>query len=332
MNNITYITDGNLFKPGNISAMRHAIRLSGIANASTQALFSATQYLPSLVGNQNIAARRLVELETRVREIATVMPISLDVSLRSFEQLQKEQINANDADLQEIAEDLESEMTAIRSTIKHQAEQLNAALAPVAHALDRLTTNGYLGTFESDNQFQRKQIEATQAQITALRASRDEVSSAINLIQSPDFASIANDTLLTAENLLKSGMDAPQTAKVEAAIEVIRKLIGEAEKGFTLLNLIEQRDSMTNRLSTFTRDVRALEDQTAANERFIELIKGVYQFDECRGQAVAEATNVLATLDNVLVHAGRLDVKEGAKLEEIIQTLRALAHYVGGLS
>jgi septation ring formation regulator EzrA len=327
MNNINYLNNSDVFKPVDIKALRNNIRVAGQANSHVQSLSLSTDYLPSLAAKISFSYRYLISVETALRNTASAMPAILNSGMAALKKLQVERKTATESDLEEIAEDINDAVVDVSGKITQQANTVRKALADISEELNRFTTDTEIEVFKQNNQLMSQELETTKSAIAQLSTERSAVTSAIALIETKDFATLLNDTILTAKTLADAGMQPPQVEIVEAGLKIGSEFIGDVQKGLKLLDLIDLRNSMNERLDKLTGQRKAFEDQLAKNDDSIKLILQAYAFDDMRGQVVIGTNQVIDTIEAVTVYISQTDTGQEDQLSEVVQTLQKLSDY-----
>jgi archaellum component FlaC len=266
-------------------------------------------------------------VERALREVAAAMPVTLNSGVAALKQLQLERKSATESELNEITEDIDAAINDVAGRMTQQVTLVHKALADIYEELDRFTTDTEIEVLKQNNQRVSQQLETAHTVSTQLRTERTTVSSAIALIETKEFSAILNDTILTAKTLADAGMQAPQVEIVEAGLKILGEFIGDMQKGLKLLDLIDLRDSMNERLDKLTGQLKAFEDQLANNNDSIKLIMQAYAFDDLRGLVVIEATHVADTVEAVTGHISQADTSEDDRLSDVVQTLQKLSDY-----
>ncbi|WP_062388406.1 alpha-xenorhabdolysin family binary toxin subunit B [Pseudomonas abietaniphila] len=328
MSNITYLNNNDVFKPVDIKALRNNIRVAGLANSHVQSLSLSTDYLPSLAAKISFSYRYLTSVETALRDTASAMPVILNSGMAALKNLQLERKTATESDLEEIAEDINGAVVEVSGKITQQANNVRKALADISEELDRFTTDTEIEVFKQNNKLVSQELETTESATAQLSTERSAVTSAIALIETKDFATLLNDTILTAKTLADAGMQPPQVEIVEAGLKIGSEFIGDVQKGLKLLDLIDLRNSMNERLDKLTGQLKAFEDQLAKNNDSIKLILQAYAFDDLRGQVVIETNQLIDTIKAVTVYISQTDTGQEDQLSDVVQTLQKLSDYI----
>lgn len=327
MTTLTHLGNNAIFKPADIEALRTHVRQAALANSHVQSLSLSTGYLPSLAKKISFSYRYLTSVESVLRETASALPATLNSGLANLKSLQLERKTATGSDLEEIAEDLHAAIVDVGARMSQQVNNLHNVLTDISEALDRFTTDTEIKTLKHDNQLISQQLDTLNAAVTQLSTERAAVTSAVALIETKDFGTVLNDTILTAKTLADAGMQPPQVEIVEAGLKIATDFIGDMQKGLQLLDLIGLRDSMNDRLDKLTGQLKAFDDQLAKNNDAIKLVMQAYAFDDSRGQVLTEASHVIDTVAAVTTYISRADISQEAPLSDVIQTLQKLSDY-----
>ncbi|MBX8496044.1 alpha-xenorhabdolysin family binary toxin subunit B [Pseudomonas cichorii] len=292
-------------------------------------LYSKTAYLPNIY--QRFKRINNAVIVERQRLGGACMKLKIDIEsriaqLRKYDQElaeTKDQDDLNDIQA-ERAYTLKNAMTVASTEAVKQANALNE----MKEASGRQQTQEFQTSLEQDVLKATTGINDTNTLLASLQEERRVLTEAIDAIESKGFASIAKDTLLTAEKVIALGVQPPQIAVITLAIEQMKATLEYGAEGINFISMIKRRDSMRERIDKLFEKVTQKEKDKQALTQRIELITCFHAMDDQRTLYVEQYQKIAQTIDSFLAinQAAALDEKELSR--RFINTGLQLASYL----
>ncbi|MBX8486654.1 alpha-xenorhabdolysin family binary toxin subunit B [Pseudomonas cichorii] len=292
-------------------------------------LYSKTAYLPNIY--QRFKRINNAVIVERQRLGGACMKLKIDIEsriaqLRKYDQElaeTKDQDDLNDIQA-ERAYTLKNAMTVASTEAVKQANALNE----MKEASGRQQTQEFQTSLEQDVLKATTGINDTNTLLASLQEERRVLTEAIDAIESKGFASIAKDTLLTAEKVIALGVQPPQIAVITLAIEQMKATLEYGAEGINFISMIKRRDGMRERIDKLFEKVTQKEKDKQALTQRIELITCFHAMDDQRTLYVEQYQKIAQTIDSFLAinQAAALDEKEFSR--RFINTGLQLASYL----
>ncbi|MBX8517851.1 alpha-xenorhabdolysin family binary toxin subunit B [Pseudomonas cichorii] len=292
-------------------------------------LYSKTAYLPNIY--QRFKRINNAVIVERQRLGGACMKLKIDIEsriaqLRKYDQElaeTKDQDDLNDIQA-ERAYTLKNAMTVASTEAVKQANALNE----MKEASGRQQTQEFQTSLEQDVLKATTGINDTNTLLASLQEERRVLTEAIDAIESKGFASIAKDTLLTAEKVIALGVQPPQIAVITLAIEQMKATLEYGAEGINFISMIKRRDGMRERIDKLFEKVTQKEKDKQALTQRIELITCFHAMDDQRTLYVEQYQKIAQTIDSFLAinQAAALDEKELSR--RFINTGLQLASYL----
>ncbi|MBX8575673.1 alpha-xenorhabdolysin family binary toxin subunit B [Pseudomonas cichorii] len=292
-------------------------------------LYSKTAYLPNIY--QRFKRINNAVIVERQRLGGACMKLKIDIEsriaqLRKYDQElaeTKDQDDLNDIQA-ERAYTLKNAMTVASTEAVKQANALNE----MKEASGRQQTQEFQTSLEQDVLKATTGINDTNTLLASLQEERRVLTEAIDAIESKGFASIAKDTLLTAEKVIALGVQPPQIAVITLAIEQMKATLEYGAEGINFISMTKRRDGMRERIDKLFEKVTQKEKDKQALTQRIELITCFHAMDDQRTLYVEQYQKIAQTIDSFLAinQAAALDEKEFSR--RFINTGLQLASYL----
>ena len=229
--------------------------------------FSGTSYLPSIRAKAQVLHTSLVVSGRKINEQLLAIGISTTKALKSLNTYRA----AMTTDMSE--DDLESNAYVRAQTIGTFKEAFTPAVQALQQQFKTLADVAFdpalTTTYKNDLQAQLTKLDeaftSANQDIAAVEAARATLNDAMAVLEKDDFAGLAKDTLLTAENLSAAGLVAPEVELVKLAVEQMKKTLEHVGEALNYITMNRQRDALIKQLG----ELKARNTELAADAKLI---------------------------------------------------------------
>lgn len=314
-----------------IMASSQSALSSKLVNADV--LYSKTSYLPNTYERFKRINYVIITEHQHLGEACMRMKVDIEsriAQLRKYDQELGETKNQDDInDIQAERAYTLKNATAIASA---ESARLASALNGMKEAANRQQTQEFQTSLEQDVIKTNTGIDDAKTRLAAIQEERRVLTEAIDAIESKGFASIAKDTLLTAEKVIALGVQPPQIAVITLAIEQMKATLESGAEGINFIAMVKRRDGMRERIDKLFEQVTQREKEKLALTQRIELIECFHAMDDQRTLYVEQYQKIAQTIDSFLTinQAAALDEKafarrfisSGLQLSSYLQPIR----------
>lgn len=279
------------------AVMTRSLQLMRNSLVKADLLFAKTQYLPNLYEKLTRLNILAVTEQQRLGEHAERLLIDIESKTALLRQYAQSSATPMDA---EDLEDIEAQCQRLVSNVTATADQLASAVSAMTQGIDRQQTAEFVQSLEGDIAKTGIELDASHTSLATLKDERQVLSSAIDALESKGLASIAKDTLITAEKVLSLGMQPPQLAVIMLALEQMKATLENGAAGINLIAMIKRRDGFRERINALSQQLASLDKDKMGFAQRIELLECFNAFDEQRAAYVEQYQKIKNTLDSFL--------------------------------
>lgn len=292
-------------------------------------LYAKTYYLPAIYERFKRINNAIVIEHQRLG--AACMRLMLDIESRIAQLRKYDQELGETMDQGEI-KDIQAERTlALKNAMalaSAESVKLANALIGMKEATNRQQTREFQASLEQDVLRATTGINEANTTLANVREERRVLSEAIDAIESKGFASIAKDTLLTAEKVIALGVQPPQIAVITLAIEQMKATLDYGNEGINFIAMIKRRDSLRERIDKLFEQLTQREKEKLALTQRIELIECFNTMDDQRTLYVEQYQKIAQTIDSFLAANQAAAQDENAFRRRFISYGLQLASYL----
>lgn len=295
-------TDVNAVSP-DIDLVNVSIQKMLKQTAEANFAFNLTNYLPSIHVKATTLYASVVKAQRSLDEAALAIELSASRGLTKLNSLRAELTEtASEEDQEANAYFRQHTITTLKKGMAAGAKDVQQRFKSLADvAFDPTLTDKYKKELDADLVQLTQAVNASQAQIEALEDSRNILNDAMALLEKTNFADIAKDTLLTAENISAIGLAAPEAEVIKLAVEHMKKTLEDISKALNYLTMYEERERLIKQIKALkpSHDVR-LADVKMANAKItlLDSVHGLYQnFSGARAEYAKFDQSVTAFFD-----------------------------------
>ncbi|GFM89227.1 hypothetical protein PSCICO_46260 [Pseudomonas cichorii] len=292
-------------------------------------LYAKTYYLPAIYERFKRINNAIVIEHQRLG--AACMRLMLDIESRIAQLRKYDQELGETMDQGEI-KDIQAERTlALKNAMalaSAESVKLANALSGMTEASNRQQTREFQASLEQDVLRATTGINEANTTLASVREERRVLSEAIDAIESKGFASIAKDTLLTAEKVIALGVQPPQIAVITLAIEQMKATLDYGNEGINFIAMIKRRDSLRERIDKLFEQLTQREKEKLALTQRIELIECFNTMDDQRTLYVEQYQKIAQTIDSFLAANQAAAQDENAFRRRFISYGLQLASYL----
>ncbi|MBX8492377.1 alpha-xenorhabdolysin family binary toxin subunit B [Pseudomonas lijiangensis] len=330
MNNTISAIDTPLnIKTPDLQAMSNSQNALSSKLVTADILYSKTAYLPNIYQRFKRINNAVIIERQRLGGACMKLRIDIESRIAQLRKYDQELAETKDQDdLNDIQEERVYTLKNATATASAEAVKLANALNEMKEAFSRQQTQEFQTSLEQDVLKATTGINETNTLLASLQEERRVLTEAIDAIESKGFASIAKDTLLTAEKVIALGVQPPQIAVITLAIEQMKATLEYGAEGINFIAMTKRRDSMRERIDKLFEKVNQKEKEKLALTQRIELIACFHAMDDQRTLYVEQYQKIAQTLDSFLAinQAVALDEKEFSR--RFINTGLQLASYL----
>jgi hypothetical protein len=236
-------------------------------NGELDFAFSGTSYLPSIRAKAQVLHTSLVVSGRKINEQLLAIGIATTKALKSLNTYRA----AMTTDMSE--DDLERNAYVRAQTIGTFKEAFTPAVQALQQQFKTLADVAFdpalTTTYKNDLQAQLTKLDeaftSANQDIAAVEAARATLNDAMAVLEKDDFAGLAKDTLLTAENLSAAGLVAPEVELVKLAVEQMKKTLEHVGEALNYITMNRQRDALIKQLG----ELKARNTELAADAKLI---------------------------------------------------------------
>ncbi|MCV4285318.1 alpha-xenorhabdolysin family binary toxin subunit B [Pseudomonas capsici] len=298
-NNITPLTPDLNVQTPDLSIMSTSLSTLNNHMVTASVLYSKTLYLSHLYERFKRLNQLIVVERQRLGESCARLRIDIEsrtVTLREYDQELSDTKKTDD--IREIQKERAQTLMNAINLASTEADRLANALSEMKETINRSQTLEFQKNLERDLTQNSSGIDGTHTRLAALKEERRVLSDAIDAIESKGFASIARDTLLTAEKVIALGLQPPQIAVVSLAIEQMKATLEYGAEGISFIALIKRRDSLRERIERQFEQLAQREKEKLALVQRIELIGCLHTVDDQRAIYTEQYQKIVQTIES----------------------------------
>jgi len=258
------------------SSAESMLELKAIATLA----FNHTQYLPSLYKKADPLHAEALKSRTSLNDYCTTLEVEMEHRKKRLDTYKAEYDPEGSADDSE--ENLHFREQELTNAIKYATEQhkeLSALLDKLDVSFTPTITEGYVKELELERQAHEQSIQKSEAVIETLTAEHKILSDAMRALEKTNFADIAQDTLLTVENVSALSLAMPEIEMIKMAIDHMKKVLEGISKTLNYLSMFDERARLMTRIkgeNDTIKDTQATKFTTTEKIKLVNAINSLY--------------------------------------------------------
>lgn len=313
------------FRPFDGASFRITLQEISSLAVTIGVLQDATGFLPSLKEKLSIWNALTVGLEQAVRDATHKLTADMNLWPAKIEGLSKEfQEASSSTQRAEISGDFDNKKTQIARALGAYVGTLNKHAHAISDRIDRFTSDDTLSSLKGAAATINEKLEALDKRHDSLSEKNNTLANGINAI---DTSTISKDTLISAAELGAAAKTKDAAQALKAAATLLAEAVDNMEKGFTLKQMIEQRDKVVGEINQTIEQINSKKTEYTKNAKRIELVEHTHAFDDRKQLALNEVSNFTDTLSTFSDLVGTLG-NDGEAMQTLSQYLRQLQHYL----
>jgi hypothetical protein len=259
------------------------------------------------------------------------MAIGFALTVENLRALGNEYTECNDPEEQkDILEEIQTTISrTISSTVFDEAKKLKISLSDMNGGFDRSATTEYQAGFKLDLERLAPELEKINAQREVLSDERKVLTDAIGALEISGIAEAAKDAILTAEKLAELGLQPPQMALVQLALDQLKKQIDNAKATFNYLSLVAARDSLRKNIDALAAKITETKKKTYDIAERTKLIEAIHIIDDNRVMLAGEFKHVVMSVELFLTLHDMPADDDDAFILRLINYSIQLSDYLG---
>ncbi|MEA9996989.1 alpha-xenorhabdolysin family binary toxin subunit B [Pseudomonas sp. 10B1] len=285
--------NANYIEP-NVNVMSSSLAEMQNNMAVAQVAFNKVSYLPNLISTFSTWVDAALTGRQILKESSQRMAVEFHLTVPKLRQLNDEYRQCDDPDEQvDILDEVNKSLTNTVDKTLEEAKKLNKCLANISGSFDPSATTSYLDGFETQSQSLKAEIEHLKAQESDWSQQRTVLTEAIAVIELQGVATGAQEAILTTEKIAELGVQPPEMALIQLAVDQLKKSIDNAKATFSFLDLVAERDRLRTRIDTCSSHIASRDAEIGRIVERIKLIKAIHIINEHRNIFATEFDKIV---------------------------------------
>ena len=328
MNNISRFPCVVNYPDVNVESFKQAKTNADTAGIEVKRLFIQTRYLPALHDRISELDSALGAADFTLKEAVQSLGTLLGIHIANLRDLQEELQNAQEADREEIIEDIALKVKCILDIVKTREKTLSGMTTAITVPFDRGATRGYITQLEADEARLPEEVLNIKKRQDVLVEKRGTLTTAMAQIEAKGFDEITKEAALTAQELIKLGMQSPELAAIEKGIELAQQVLEKAGVLINYLGLIEARDAVRKQIDDLIKETGEKNAEVRLVALKKELITACHQFDDERKVYVTEFEKCLHSKRSFINTYTSVDAHDQDAIARFADDARSLAKHL----
>ena len=293
MNIIPFSTDVN-YTPPDIDLIKLSIGPMLKLAADAEFAFNETRYLPSMYAKAQGLYTLVVHAQGKIDEHIYTLETVTGNALTSLHRYRAEQIDDTPEEKHSLNAYARAQtITTFKKNATEATLEIRAQFKNLFGVVfDPALSTSYMDGLATEQTPLSSQMTSLEQQMTGLQDSRKIINDAMAVLEKGNFADIAKDALLTAENISAVGAAAPEVELIRLAMEHMRKTLEHAGQAISYLTLYEQREKLIGKIDALKPKLADCADQLKTINHKIKLIVSIHGLFERFFSARAEYAKV----------------------------------------
>lgn len=290
----------NLDAP-DLKVMDDSIKAMHQASASADVAFNTTKYLPDLYAITVKWVGNATSSRAALGKTCRAIGIRLELSIRELKMFNAQLAEISEPEeLEDMYDEVKKSHAGALDAINTEAKALALALSNINQTFDSSQTKLFLQALGKDADKVVADIENLESAKAKLDEQRAVLTAGIDALESKGIIDTAQDVILTTEKVAAMGLQPPEAALIELALEQMKKTLENAKAAMNFLSLISARDVVVDHINVKSAAIASLKLEKSLIAQRVTFINAAHELDAQQRIFATEVKKVITSINSFL--------------------------------